>query len=293
MMVDSQKAAHCSSMQAYVTPIAPSGNLSVHDITLQLGGRMMVKHFNQDFSPGQMWCVMGPNGAGKTTLIHMLAGLSTPQKGQVCLDGRALSDWPLIELARRRAWMPQILQDAFALSVMESVLLARHPYREMFRIGKQKGVRKEEADLEKVQALLNALEIEVLAKRSVCSLSGGERQRVALAAALCQDTGLLLLDEPLAHVDVPHQLTCLRVLRARCNPKEGGAACVIFSGHDFYIAGLFATHVLLLDGLGGAFAGTVQEVLTPEYVSHAFGHPFKWVPEGVNRQGERFLMPIL
>ncbi len=270
--------------------------LSLQKVTLQFGTSRIVTHCSQDFAPGQRWCVMGPNGAGKTTFIQMLAGLRVPQKGQISLAGRSLSDWPLIELARRRAWMPQIWQDAFPLSVMECLLFAQYPYCKAdgpsWYFWKKDALHRYEAAQHRVRTILEILELTSFATRSVNTLSGGERQRVALAAALCQDTPFLLLDEPFAHMDIPHQLNSLRVLRAHCEVQAAhGAGCVIFSSHDFYTTRLFATHVLLLDGLGGVVAGPVHEVLTAQCVSRAFGHPFRLIEDP--SEGLAFLMPVL
>ena len=101
------------------------------------------------------------------------------------------------------------------------------------------------------------------AARDVLSLSGGERQRVALAAALCQDAPLLLLDEPLSHLDLHHQIDCLEALTAWTRDRIE-TRTVIFSCHDLNLARRFATHALLLDGAGHAHAGPVRDVLTPE-----------------------------
>ena len=107
----------------------------------------------------------------------------------------------------------------------------------------------------------------------------GERQRVALAAALCQGAPLLLLDEPLAHLDLHHQIACLEALSHWVRSE---ARAVLFSCHDLNLARRFATHALLLDGRGGFHAGPVRDVLTPERASAAFGHPLVLIREGAH-----------
>lgn len=241
-------------------------------LTLRAGARTLVDSLTQDFGAGEIWCIAGANGAGKTTLIGALAGLHAGAAGHVEIEGRALADWPAAQLARRRALMPQDMRDAFSASVLDIVLLNRYPHLAGW------GWERDE-DRAAAHAALAMLGLEALAARDVLSLSGGERQRVGLAAVLCQDAPLLLLDEPLAHLDLHHQIACLDALARWVGTA---ARTVIFSCHDLNLARRYATHALLLDGRGGFYAGPVREVLTPERASAAFGHPLVLIRDGLH-----------
>jgi ABC-type cobalamin/Fe3+-siderophores transport system ATPase subunit len=266
-------------MSAAADPVAaPSrtATLRVEGLRLAVGLRSLIEPFTQDFEPGQLWCIAGPNGAGKTTLLGTLAGMLRPAAGRIALNGRALSSWPLAALARQRAWLAQTVRDAFGASVLETVLLGRYPYLA--------GMGWEQAqDLQAAQAALDTLGLAALGARDILSLSGGERQRVALAAILCQDAPLLLLDEPLAHLDLHHQVACLEVL-AHCTAR---GATVIFSCHDLNLARRYASHALLLDGRGAAAAGPAREVLSAARASQAFGYPLVLI----ERDGHEALVP--
>lgn len=242
---------------------ASATSLDVRGLTLRAGTRTLLADFTQTYQAGEFWCIAGPNGAGKTTLISTLAGLLHPAQGHVTLDGVRIDAWPQASLARRRALMPQSTHDAFSASVLDIVLLNRFPYLTGWGW-------EAESDRAAAQAALDAFALGTLATRDVRSLSGGERQRVALAAAICQDAPLVLLDEPLAHLDLHHQIDCLAVLGAwlREAPRT-----VIFSCHDLNLARRFATHAVLMHGDGTADAGPVREVLTPALASRAFGYP--------------------
>ncbi|WP_109481018.1 ABC transporter ATP-binding protein [Paraburkholderia sp. C35] len=244
--------------------------LHVHALTLRAGSRTLLDGFTHTFYPGEVWCIAGPNGAGKTTLISTLAGLARPTQGHVELDGIRMSDWPLARLAQRRALMPQTSHDAFSASVLDIVLLNRFPHLAGW------GWERDE-DRAAAQAALDTLGLAQFASRDVLSLSGGERQRVALAAALCQNAPLLLLDEPLAHLDLHHQIDCLEALRTW---TRGAGRTVMFSCHDLNLARRFATHALLLEGNGIAHAGPARDVLTPELASRAFGYPLVLIRDG-------------
>ncbi|MGF6768949.1 iron complex transport system ATP-binding protein [Paraburkholderia sp. GAS199] len=249
---------------------ASDASLSVQRLSLRAGARTLLDAFTHTFYAGEVWCIAGPNGAGKTTLISTLAGLSTPSAGHVELDGTRLADWPALPLARRRALMPQSAHDAFSASVLDIVTLNRFPHLNGW--GWER-----EADRDAAQAALDLLGLAALASRDVLSLSGGERQRVALAGVMCQDASLLLLDEPLSHLDLHHQIDCLDALVAW---TQQAARTVLFSCHDLNLARRFATHALLLDGEGGAYAGPVHDVLTPTLTSRAFGYPLILIRDG-------------
>ncbi|KMQ80651.1 Iron(III) dicitrate transport ATP-binding protein fecE [Candidatus Burkholderia pumila] len=253
--------------------------LHIDGIALLAGERTLIASLTQHIDPGEVWCIAGPNGAGKTTLINVLAGLSNPAMGHIKLDGRPLDAWPASGLAKARALMPQASHDAFGSSVLDTVLLNRFPHLT--------GWGWESAD-DRAAALeaLERLGLSSLKTRDVMTLSGGERQRVALAAVLCQNTPLLLLDEPLAHLDLHHQIDCLHVLAGEARDQQH---TVIFSCHDLNLARRFSTHALLLDGKGGAVAGHVADVLTPERASAAFGCPLALICDGAHEA----LVPLI
>src|SRR4051794_411961 len=94
------------------------------NLDLRVGGRQLVTRLDWKTEAGQCWCVIGRNGAGKSTLLRTLAGLRNPDAGAVRLQGRALPDWPLQQLARERAYLPQARSDAFGYRVIETVLIA-------------------------------------------------------------------------------------------------------------------------------------------------------------------------
>jgi iron complex transport system ATP-binding protein len=257
--------------------------LRVDHLALRAGNRTLIRDLTLSFAPGELWCIAGPNGAGKTTLITALAGLSKPASGAIMLDGVDLSTWRPTDLARRRALMPQATHDAFSATVFDIVMLNRFPHLT--------GWGWEGADdRAAAQAALDTLGLAGFASRDVLSLSGGERQRVALAAVLCQDAPLLLLDEPLSHLDLHHQIDCLHALERWTQASaEKSARTIVFSCHDLNLARRFATHALLLDDAGNTHAGPVREVLTPERASAAFGYPLVLI----RQDDHEALMPVM
>ena len=236
--------------------------LEVRDLTLGVGGRTLVRELSFCLNRGEIWCLLGPNGAGKTTLLHTVMALREPQAGSVQLAGRALEDWPPSEAARVRGFLPQTMHDAFSASVAESVLLGRHPYLARWQW-------ESEGDREIILGALRAMDLAGFEERDVLTLSGGERQRVALAALLAQDPPLLLLDEPVSHLDLHHQVLVLEHLGKLARERGKG---VLFTVHDLNLAARFADHALMLTPQGTVRQGPIGEVMTEPDLWCAFGH---------------------
>lgn len=251
---------------------AGSALLQVRGLALGAGARTLVGALSIDVTAGQLWCVLGANGSGKTTLLHTLAGLRAPARGSVRLAGRPLGEWSAADAARLRGLLPQSLHDAFSASALELVLMGRHPHLARWAW---------EGDAERALALaaLRAVDCAALAARDVTSLSGGERQRVGIAALLAQDPALLLLDEPVAHLDLHHQIVVLEHLAALA--RDAGKA-VLLSIHDLNLARRYATHALVLhgDAAGAATHGPVDRVMDEATLGAAFGHAITRVDIG-------------
>lgn len=243
--------------------------LEAEALALQNGGRVFCCGVSLRVAAGECLALIGPNGAGKTTLLHTLAGLRAPGAGRVRLAGRMPSEWPAAELARFRGLLAQQQDDHFPASVLETVLVGRHPH--LGRWGWEGP-----DDVAIALDALAAVGLSGLAGRDVLALSGGERQRVAIAALLVQAPRLLLLDEPTNHLDLHHQITTLDLFRARA--RAGCAVVMVL--HDINLAARYADQVVLFDGEGGALAGPAGEVLEPERLGHAFGHPIAVVDDG-------------
>ena len=241
--------------------------IQTQGLHLLAGSRTLVEHLDWETQGGQCWSIIGRNGAGKSTLLRTLAGMRDADGGTVTLGGRALADWPLAALARERAYLAQSRSDAFAYRVIETVLMARHPYHaDRYWEGSDDHIA--------AQAALRALDVLDLAERDVRTLSGGERQRVAIAALLAQDTPLLLLDEPANALDLAHQVSVMKLLAALCRERS---KTVVMVGHDLNLAHRVASHALLLMGDGSWQAGPVDEVMRDDLLSDCLGHPIQTI----------------
>ncbi|HVL74515.1 MAG TPA: ABC transporter ATP-binding protein [Noviherbaspirillum sp.] len=244
--------------------------ITVKKLDLSVGARTLVTGLDWQVRAGECWSVIGPNGAGKSTLLRTVAGLRESDGGTVELLDKPLASWPIEELARQRALLPQGRSDAFAYSVIETVLTARHPYHNAH-------YWESDDDYRIATSALQALEVDHLAERDVRTLSGGERQRVAIACVIAQQTPLVLLDEPAAALDLAHQVAVMRLFHALAH-REGKA--VILISHDLNLAHAVSTHALLLMGDGRWEAGPAQDVMQASLLGACLGHPIEKVMHG-------------
>jgi iron complex transport system ATP-binding protein len=236
--------------------------LEAERLVLGVNGRTLVRDLSFRLGAGELWCMLGPNGVGKSTFLHTAVGLRAPQGGVLRLGGKRLGDWPADEAARQRSFLPQTIHDAFSASVLESVMLGRHPY-----LSRWQWEGEEEREI--ARTALRAVDLAGFERRDVLTLSGGERQRVALAALLAQDAPLFLLDEPVSHLDLHHQIMVLAHLDELARDRGKG---VLFTVHDLNLAARFATHALLLTPEGAVRQGPIDEVLDEAALWCAFGH---------------------
>lgn len=238
-------------------------SLVASSVTVRRGARTLLDRVNLELPPGRLVALVGPNGAGKSTLVRVLGGDLVPDAGKVMLSGRPLRGYPLVEIARRRAVVPQLSRLDFPFAVRDVVGLGRYPHGD--------------ADTPRGQAAvgraLTAFDLNALADAHYPSLSGGERQRTHAARAMAQvdgeapDGAWLLLDEPTAALDLVHQHRLLGALRAFV--AQGGGVLVVV--HDLNQASEYADELVLLSE-GKLFAtGTPQEVLTESTLRTLFG----------------------
>lgn len=238
-------------------------------LTVRVGeGRTILDDAGIDIRAGEVHALVGPNGAGKSTLFGVLAGDISPQSGAVDLDGAAVTGIRSRALARQRAVLLQENTVTFPFTVEQVVRMGRAPW-----------ARSAEADHddEIVVESLAATEVTPLAARAVTSLSGGERARVALARVLAQRTGILLLDEPTAALDLKHHEDVMRLIAAQA--AQGAAVAIVL--HDLNAALAHADRVTLLSGGRVVASGVPSDVLTARRIEEVYGQPVDVFPHPV------------
>ena len=256
-------------MSAAVAAEAGAALLAVEHLRVAVAGRTLVADLSFAVRRGELWCVLGANGAGKTLLLHTLAGLRPPDGGAAELAGRPLSRWQPHDAARVRGFLPQFNAHPFPMTVTDAVLMGRHPHLSRW-------AWEGEDDLAHARAAIDLAGLAALAGRDVTTLSGGERQRVSIATLFAQEAPLMLLDEPVAHLDLRHQIGVLDQLARRARDGCG----IVLSIHDLTLARGCATHAVLLHGGGRATTGRIEDVMTDAALTDAFACPVARVDAG-------------
>ena len=230
--------------------------LKVRDVRFSYCGEEVLRGVNLELPQGCLAAILGENGSGKTTLLKTLNRLLRPHAGTVMIDGRAVAGMKGREIARYFGYMPQRQEVAYC-TVFEAVLLGRKT---------QGGGRTDSDDLEKTESLLRLVRLEHLAMRPATELSGGELQKVVLARALAQEPKVLLLDEPINHLDPVNQIEVMSLLHAVT--RDLGMTTLVVT-HNIDNALRFADRFILL-GHGQVLASGGREIITPDMIQQTF-----------------------
>jgi iron complex transport system ATP-binding protein len=225
--------------------------IRAQDVSYAVNGTEIVHQVSLSVQPGELVGIIGPNGAGKTTLLKLLGGLLLPTSGTTYLHDQSLYRMPPRKVARAIAVVPQDTRMDFAFNVWQVVMMGRHSHLGRFDI---EGPH----DFALVEDAMAQVAVEHLAERPITTLSGGERQRVFLAKALAQQSQHLLLDEPIAALDLRHQLNVLALLQKLCH--KGKAVVVIL--HDLNLAARYCDRLILIHQGRMVTFGSPGEVLT-------------------------------
>ena len=224
--------------------------------------KTVLANITLEIPAGQFTGIVGPNGSGKTTLLRLLSGFYRSPQGHVLLNGQNLAELRPRLRARQIAVVTQISSLNPQFTVKEMLELGRAPYHRWFW---QRQTAAEKALLEKTSADLN---LTGLLPRRLKTLSGGELQRTVIARALTQDTPVLLLDEPVNHLDIHHQLEILSYLKDLT--AQGRTIVVVL--HDLRLARRFCDSLLVMDN-GKINVGRPEEHLRSGLLARVFELP--------------------
>ena len=230
--------------------------LTVRDIEFGYPGRdRTLTGVSLEARGGEVLGLLGPNGSGKSTLIRLMCGALRPRRGEVLLDSAPVSSLRPRALARALSLVPQSATPPEGFTALDVVMMGRHAY--IPRLG-----RESDRDVAIARAAMERTGVGALSEREARSLSGGEWHR-----ALAQETGVLLLDEPVANLDIRYQLEILRLLRTLAG--EGRAVVLVM--HDIDLAARFCDRLAVLRK-GRLYAdGSPAAVLTPALLREVYG----------------------
>lgn len=223
-------------------------------------GKPVVGPLSFQVDKGEIVCVLGPNGVGKTTLFKTVLGMLRPLGGRVLLNGRDTRSYSIKEFARAAAYVPQGHIPPFPYSVLDVVVMGCNPNMNEFSAPRER-------DYRTAERMLGTMGIAALANRDYTELSGGERQLVVIARALAQNARLLVMDEPVSHLDYGNETRVLSQVRRLSRMGYTIIMITHAPGHAF----LCADRVAAIGRDGFFAAGRPEEVLTEQTLSRLYG----------------------
>lgn len=232
--------------------------IEVNSITKRYGNNTVVNNVSVQIPRGGITAIIGPNGAGKSTLLSIISRLMKPDGGVVSIDGDDINQIVSDNLARRMAVLRQDNHLAVRLTVADLVGFGRYPYN--------KG-RPTTADREHIEAALDFLELQELRHRFLDELSGGQRQRAFVAMVLCQDTDYILLDEPLASLDMRHAVAMMKRLQRVTEELNKTVVLVL---HDINFASTYADSIIAMKDGELVVHASPSEVITPAVLREVY-----------------------
>ena len=234
--------------------------LNVDGVECRYGSIKVLENISLSVKEGDFVGILGPNGSGKTTLLKSISRTLKPYRGTILLNEADIYTLKGIEVARQMAVVPQDTSIGFSFAALDVVLMGRNPHMTRFQMEGEKDL----AIARKAMQLTNTWR---LAERPINELSGGEKQRVIIARALAQEPKILLLDEPMTHLDIINQLEIMDLVKNLC-VKEKLIILAVF--HDLNLAARYCTSAILLKNGAIFAAGGLDEVLTSENIKNVF-----------------------
>jgi iron complex transport system ATP-binding protein len=249
--------------------------INVNNLSWSYNGGFCISDIDLQIKEGSFTGIIGPNGSGKTTLLRNISSSLKPRKDTVYIENKDILSYSTRHLAQKMSFVPQSTQVDFDFTVLDIVLMGRNPY-----LGRLQD--EGEIDLRIAREAMEVTGTLNLHNRKITSLSGGERQRVIIARAIAQQANIILLDEPISHLDIRHQIEILNLLEQLVKEHHKTVVTVL---HDLNLSARYCNYLILLDNGRIYCKGTPAEVLTPENIQNIYGikvtmlqHPSRSIP---------------
>lgn len=234
--------------------------IGVESVKFSYGKEEVLKRISFEVSQGGFVSIIGPNGSGKTTLLKNICKLLHPSSGQIEIKNEALKSYKSKNLARTMAVVHQGASSEFDFNVGEVVLMGRYPHLSRLQTESLK-------DMAIAEQAMHQTETFHLREKTLHSISGGERQRVMIARALAQEPELLLLDEPISHLDIKFQLEILRLCKSL---NESKGLTILTTLHDINLASRFSDMIIMMKNGSIHKMGAPEDVVTAENIKAVY-----------------------
>lgn len=242
--------------------------LNVQQLSVEVANKTLISKISFELERGDYLCVLGPNGAGKSTLLKALMGIVKTASGDITLNKQSLAQLSQKQLAQHISYVPQAHGRQLNFNVADFIKMGRYPYLSAFSEWTPK-------DKEAMDRAISITNITDFLSRQMQTLSGGESQRVMIAAALCQQTPLLLLDEPTSFLDPHHQVEVHQLIR-HLNTRHN--ISIIEVSHDLNHAAQHSKHILALKNGKTLWHGQSAEILQSSHLQDLYNQQFVFTP---------------
>jgi iron complex transport system ATP-binding protein len=253
--------------------------MTVKSLDVSYGKTKVLREISINLEQGRLYGILGPNGSGKTTLLKSMAKTLKPQKGAIYIDNSDVSKLKSKELSRKVACMYQGVESSCDFCVMDIVLMGRYPYIKRFQA-------ENSADIDIAKKAMLESHVWHLKDRKINEVSGGERQRVFIARALVQQTGVVLLDEPVSHLDIHHQMEVLDIIKGLT--KENKTVITVL--HDLNLASSYCDYLILINNGVIVAQGEPKKVLNEENIHKAYGIKPHIIKD--TKSGKPYIIPV-
>jgi len=234
--------------------------LSVSNLSYRYHTDLVLQNVSFELQKGDFCAIIGPNGSGKTTLLSLISGTIKKQEGDILISDKKIEDYSINSLAKLVSVVPQRTESVYHFSVFDMVMFGRHPYQTRWNYYNPE-------DEEIVIEALRKTNLLSLKERMTSQLSGGEFQRTLIARAIAQQAPLMLLDEPLANLDIPHQFEILEILSELNATKQTTILMII---HDVSLAVQTIPNSLLLKNGNVTYFGNTKNIVSQNLISELF-----------------------
>ncbi len=229
--------------------------IEVKGLSLNIDEQLLLSDLNIRIKKGEFWAILGKNGAGKTTLLLTLAGLQNYSEGSIKIDGFELNGLNFLTRAQQVSLLPQIQESSLDCSVQQAVSYGRYAWH-----------KNNTPNLEIITQALQDMELISLAQKSIQTLSGGELRKVEIATILAQDSAVMLLDEPLNHLDLAFRYKLMQKLKVLSQNKA-----IIMVTHDIQYVQQYCSHIIMFCGKSRVLTGKINDVLTEKNLTKMLG----------------------
>jgi len=232
--------------------------IDIQSLTIENSDRKLVCELNLALNKGEFWAILGKNGTGKTTLLETLAGFSNYKQGSIKVDDKEINQIDILTRAQNISFLPQLLEASLNCTVAQSISYGRYPWH--------KNKNDQQAEQAIIDSAINSMELTGIRDNNIQQISGGELRKVEMATVLAQDSEIMMLDEPLNHLDLSFRFKLMQLLKKLSQNK-----IIIIVTHDIQYVQEYCTHVLMLLDDCQWIAGKSADIMNAKNMNKMLG----------------------